>query len=113
MEFSVHHQVLLLGFIVAIGLGAAMHKSRFCTMGAVSDWVNMGHQGRLGAWFLAIAVAVIGVVVLEAAGVVAVQNKTLGASFPPYRTAQFAWLSYLLGGLIFGVGMTLAGGCGS
>lgn len=112
MEFSVHHQVLLLALLVAIALGAAMHKARFCTMGAVSDWVNLGHKGRLGAWFFAIAIATGGVLSLEAADVVAVQNKSLG-TFPPYRTAQFAWLRYLLGGAIFGVGMTLAGGCGS
>lgn len=113
MEFSVHVLVLLLVLLAAAGLGAVMHKTRFCTMGAVSDWVNIGDKGRLGAWFLAIAVALAGVLALEAANVVAVQNKTLGASFPPYRTAQFAWLRYLLGGLMFGIGMTLAGGCGS
>lgn len=112
MEFSVHHLVLLLIFAVALVLGAVMHKTRFCTMGGVSDWVNMGHKGRLGAWFFAIALATGGVLILEAMDVVAVQNKTLGA-FPPYRTAQFAWLRYLVGGLLFGVGMTLAGGCGS
>ncbi|HYM47131.1 MAG TPA: YeeE/YedE thiosulfate transporter family protein, partial [Burkholderiaceae bacterium] len=113
MEFSVHHLVLLLVFLVAIVLGAFMHKTRFCTMGGVSDWVNMDHKGRLGAWFFAIAIATGGLLILEAAQVVSVQNKTLGASFPPYRTAQFAWLRYLLGGLVFGIGMTLAGGCGS
>jgi uncharacterized protein len=113
MDFSIHQQVLLLAFVVAIFLGAAMHKSNFCTMGAISDWVNIGHKGRLGAWFLAIAVAILGVIALEALNVVSIQNKALGVSFPPYRTAQFAWLSYLLGGMIFGIGMTLAGGCGS
>jgi hypothetical protein len=113
MEFTVHHMVLLLVLLVAMVLGAVMHKTRFCTMGGVSDWVNMDHKGRLGAWFFAIAIAAGGVLILEAAGVIAIQNKTLGASFPPYRTAQFAWLRYLLGGLLFGIGMTLAGGCGS
>jgi hypothetical protein len=112
MEFSVHHLVLSLTFLVALVLGAVMHKTRFCTMGGVSDWVNMDHKGRLGAWFFAIALATGGVLALEALELVAVQNKTVGA-FPPYRTAQFAWLRYLLGGLLFGIGMVLAGGCGS
>lgn len=112
MEFTVHHLVLLLTLVIAIVLGAVMHKTRFCTMGGVSDWVNMDHKGRLGAWFFAIAIATGGVLLLEALNVVAVQNKTLGA-FPPYRTAQFAWLRYLVGGLLFGIGMALAGGCGS
>ena len=112
MEFSIHLQVLSLIFLIAIALGAAMHATRFCTMGGVADWINMGHKGRLGAWFVAIAVALGGVLVLEASNLIALQNRTL-QMFPPYRTAQFAWLRYLLGGLLFGVGMTLAGGCSS
>jgi len=112
MEFSIHLQVLSFIFLLALVLGAVMHATRFCTMGGVSDWINMGHKGRLGAWFFAIAVALAGVLVLEASNVIALQNRTL-QMFPPYRTAQFAWLRYLLGGLLFGVGMTLAGGCSS
>src|SRR6478672_6162781 len=30
-----------------------------------------------------------------------------------YQTPNFTWLSYILGGLLFGVGMTLGSGCGS
>src|SRR6185295_15389859 len=53
--------------------------------------------------------ALTGVVVLEAAGIV-----TLGAdTFPPYRSASFAWLRYIAGGLLFGIGMTLGSGCGN
>jgi len=33
--------------------------------------------------------------------------------FPPYRTANFAWLRYALGGFLFGIGMTLGSGCGN
>src|SRR6266566_478049 len=113
MQLSVHQEVLLLVLVVSVALGAAMHKTRFCTMGAVSDWVNMGHTGRLASWFFAIAIATGGVLMLEALDVIAIQNKALGASFPPYRTAKFAWLRYVLGGALFGVGMTLAGGCAS
>src|SRR5688500_3737719 len=112
MDFSIHYQILLLVLFVAIVLGAVMHATRFCTMGGVSDWINMGHKGRLGAWLFAVAVALGGVLVLEAINVIALQSRTL-QMFPPYRTAQFAWLRYVLGGLLFGVGMTLAGGCSS
>jgi uncharacterized membrane protein YedE/YeeE len=34
-------------------------------------------------------------------------------SNPPYRSANFIWLRHLVGGLMFGVGMTLASGCGN
>ena len=41
-----------------IVFGAVGNKTNFCTMGAVSDWVNMGDRNRLRAWFLAIGLAI-------------------------------------------------------
>jgi len=95
-------------FGIALILGAVVNKTNFCTMGAVSDWVNMGDTGRFRAWLLAIAVAVVGVAALEYFGA-----AKPGASFPPYRAGQLLWAEHLLGGLIFGIGMTLASGCGN
>ena len=57
-------------FVIALIMGAIVNKTNFCTMGAVSDWVNMGDRGRLGAWLFAIAVALVGVVILENIGLV-------------------------------------------
>lgn len=109
MEFTIHHQILGIIFVTGMVMGAVANKTNFCTMGAVSDWVNMDDTGRLRAWLFAIAIAMLGVVALEASGKVTIGNST----FPPYRTPNFAWLRYLLGGLMFGVGMTLASGCGN
>ena len=95
-------------FAVALVMGAVVNKTNFCTMGAVSDWVNMGDTGRLRAWVLAIAVGVLGVAGLEAAGLVNVSS-----TFPPYRQANLVWLENVLGGVLFGIGMTLASGCGN
>ena len=95
-------------FAIALIMGAVANKTGFCTMGAVSDWVNMGDTGRMRAWVLAIAVGVLGVMGLEAAGMVNVTS-----TFPPYRQTNFVWLENVLGGILFGIGMTLASGCGS
>jgi uncharacterized membrane protein YedE/YeeE len=95
-------------FAVALVMGAVVNKTNFCTMGAVSDWVNMGDTGRMRAWLLAIAVALLGVVVLESMGLVQADG-----AFPPYRAGQFLWAEHLLGGVLFGIGMTLASGCGN
>jgi len=95
-------------FAIALVMGAAVNKTNFCTMGAVSDVVNMGDWGRMRAWLFAIAVALLGVTVLEASGMI-----TISQTFPPYRGSSLAWIENLLGGLIFGVGMTLASGCGN
>lgn len=109
MENAIHLEVLLAGFAIGAVLGAVANKTNFCTMGAVSDWVNMGHTGRMRAWVFAMAVALAGMIAMEAMGWVDLS----GGTFPPYRTAQFAWLRYIVGGLMFGAGMTLASGCGS
>jgi uncharacterized membrane protein YedE/YeeE len=109
MEFNIHVQVLTIVFAVALVMGAVVNKTNFCTMGAVSDWINMDDTGRLRAWLFAMAIATLGVAVLEWTGRITLP----GDSFPPYRTASFGWLRYLAGGFLFGVGMTLASGCGN
>jgi hypothetical protein len=109
MEFTIHNQVLLAVFAIAAVMGAIANKTNFCTMGAVSDWVNIGDTGRMRAWVFSMAVALTGVLGMEAAGIV----NLYGETFPPYRTANFAWLRYLIGGLLFGIGMTLGSGCGN
>lgn len=93
---------LLLGFI----FGAVANRTNFCTMGAVSDVVSMGSWARMRMWLLAIAVAILGTHALQLAGLI-----DLSKSF--YVRPNFTWLSYILGGFVFGVGMTLGSGCGS
>ena len=105
MELSNAQNVALWGFLIAIAFGAIGNMTNFCTMGAVSDWVNMGDKNRLRAWFLAIGVAIVGSQLLQAQGYVDL-NKSI------YLTSNFTWLGHLLGGLLFGIGMTLGSGCG-
>jgi len=94
--------------ILSVILGAVVNKTNFCTMGAVSDMVNMSDYGRFRAWVLAIAVATIGVSIFE---YVEMLNAT--DSFPPYRAADLVYIENILGGILFGIGMTFASGCGN
>ncbi len=98
--------VTLGGFVLAFIFGAVANRTNFCTMGAVSDVVNMGSWGRMRMWLLAIAVAILGTHALQLAGLI-----DLTKSF--YVRPNVTWLSYALGGFLFGVGMTLGSGCGS
>jgi uncharacterized membrane protein YedE/YeeE len=93
-------------FILAFVFGFVGSKTNFCTMGAVSDVVNMGDWNRMRMWLLAIGVAILGTTGLQLAGVIDVAKSI-------YTTPNFTWLSYIVGGLLFGVGMTLGSGCGS
>ncbi|EGW53344.1 YeeE/YedE family protein [Candidatus Endoriftia persephonae] len=101
-------QVILMGGGIAFVLGVVASKTNFCTMGAVSDWVNMGDTNRMRAWFLAMLVGIVGVMVLEGSGLVGFDQTR-----PLYRSSNLSWAEYLVGGLMFGIGMTLASGCGN
>jgi uncharacterized protein len=98
--------VALGGFVLAFIFGAVANRTNFCTMGAVSDVVNMGSWGRMRMWLLAIAVAILGTHALQLAGLIDLSPSM-------YVRPNFTWLSYLLGGFLFGIGMTLGSGCGS
>jgi uncharacterized membrane protein YedE/YeeE len=96
--------VLWLAFALALLLGALVQRSHFCTMGAISDLVFMQDTTRLRQWALALAVAMLGLGLLTATGQLSPLNTI-------YAVPRFPWLSYALGGSVFGVGMVLASGC--
>jgi len=106
--------ILLWAFGLAVILGIFANKTNFCTMGAVSDLVNIGDTGRMRSWFFAMGLAILGVMGMSLMGwtdtSLIANNDTAN---PPYLTSNFAWPRNLLGGLIFGVGMTLGSGCGN
>ncbi|MDH3615736.1 MAG: YeeE/YedE family protein [Gammaproteobacteria bacterium] len=105
MEWEPVYRVAMLGFLVGIVFGAIANKTNFCTMGAVSDWVNIGSKDRLRAWLLAIGIAIIVSQVMQALGLINLSDAL-------YLTPNFGWLGHIVGGFLFGVGMTLASGCG-
>ena len=113
LNMDVHAQILLYTFFIGLAVGGVANKTNFCTMGAVSDLVNMGDSSRMRAWFLAMATAIAGVTILNE-GWLDVSLAAAGdTGKPPYLTPNFVWPRYILGGLLFGVGMTLASGCGN
>ena len=103
---SLTTQVLWGAFVVSMLFGAIAQRTHFCTMGAVSDVVNMGDWTRMRQWGMAVGVAMIGFYGLAFSGFID-PAKTL------YASNRFIWLSALVGGLLFGFGMVLASGCGS
>ena len=96
--------ISILGFI----LGFVVSKTNFCTMGAVSDWVNIGDLSRFKSWMFAAGIAILGVTILEYTSYINVNDSRI-----PYRNSVFFWPRYILGGLMFGIGMTYASGCGN
>jgi uncharacterized membrane protein YedE/YeeE len=103
---SLRHLVVWSTFAIAFVVGVAMSRSNFCTMGAVSDVVNMGDWTRMRMWLAAIGVAVLGTQALGWAGLIDPAKSI-------YAGPRVVWLSNLVGGLMFGFGMVLASGCGT
>lgn len=97
--------VAIIGFIGGGLLGLAARLGRFCTLGAIEDYLYQGSDTRLRMWILAIGVA----------GIFSFFLTLVGAFDPSrsaYYLAPFSPLAHIVGGLLFGYGMALAGNCG-
>lgn len=103
---SLYHQVLWAALAVAFVFGAVAQRTHFCTMGAISDIVNMGDWTRMRMWGMAVGVAMLGFYGMAWLGWI-----------DPFQTiytgSRVIWLSALVGGALFGFGMVLGSGCGS
>ena len=104
-DWSVVHKVSLLGFLGALVFGVIANKTHFCIMGSISDWINMGSRVRFRAWMLSIGIAILGSQAMVQLGWVDLDGTM-------YRSATFGLAGFLIGGLLFGIGMTLGAGCG-
>lgn len=96
--------VLAGGLLLAILFGVVASRSGFCIMGALADARIMGDWDRMRMWMLALAVAMVSVNLMYLAGWVDLSESV-------YQRPVVPWLSLLFGGTLFGIGMTLAGGC--
>jgi uncharacterized protein len=92
------------GLLIGGVLGAVLWRTSFCTMGALSDIVNLGEWRRFRAWCLAIGVATAGTQTLDLLGIVALDRSM-------YLAPTVNWAGHVIGGFLFGIGMVLAGGC--
>jgi uncharacterized membrane protein YedE/YeeE len=97
--------VTAIGLAGGIVLGLAARLGRFCTLGAIEDYLYGNSDHRLRMWGLAIGTAM-------ALSFGLMQAGLLEAGDTPYLGGGWNPLGHMLGGLIFGYGMALAGNCG-
>lgn len=98
--------VLWCAFATCMLFGAVAQRTHFCTMGAISDVFNIGSWIRMRMWGMAIGVAMLGFYSMVALDWID-PTKTI------YFSLRVYWLSALVGGALFGIGMVLASGCAS
>jgi len=103
-EIPITTVIGLAGFIAGMIFGIAANLTNFCTMGALSDIVFMEDYRRFRTWLLAIAIAIITSQTLHVLGLIDLYESI-------YQTSNLGWLGAIIGGLLFGFGMTMTGGC--
>ena len=86
---------------VAVGLlfGFLLQKGDLCGASAFSEVIVMGDTAKLWGLWVCIVTGMIGFAVLDQLALVQLNPK------------PFVWMNYVVGGLVFGIGMVLAGGC--
>lgn len=97
--------VALIGLGSGLLLGLAARLGRFCTLGAIEDMLYGGSAVRMRMWILAIGVAIMGSFALTSL-------ELLDPTRSFYLSIGWMPLASILGGLMFGYGMAMAGNCG-
>lgn len=100
-------RVLLLSGALAVGVlfGLLGRASGFCLRSALVEFRLARPGYRALSWAAALATALLGTQALARSGQV-------DLSWSLYLTPELSFVSILLGGLLFGLGMVLARGCG-
>ena len=100
------------GLLIGAAFGYALQRGRFCVNSAFREVLFQDYT-MLRAYLLAVAVTMIGANLIEDMGWIQHAGETgVMATVALYRQG-FAPFANIIGGFIFGMGIVLAGGCGS
>jgi len=96
--------VLLSGLLVGVLFGFVLQRGRYCMNSAFRDIIFVDDFTLFRSYLLALLIAIIGANLLEDVGF-------MGES--GLRRQSFNIVANIIGGYIFGLGIVMAGGCGS
>jgi uncharacterized membrane protein YedE/YeeE len=94
-------------WLIGVAFGVILQRSRLCFAGAFRDLILLGDGRLFRAILIGLAVAAVGFVLLEAR---LAPNPGFGIA-PAGPHIQPVGIATVVGGVLFGVGMVLAGGC--
>ncbi len=92
------------GLAVGAVFAIVVQRFRFCLVAGVSSLLLIKDSRQALAFATALLVGISGTQLLEMLGVVVIADSA-------YRNATLDWFGAAAGGLAFGIGATLAGGC--
>lgn len=96
--------IVLGGFLAGALAGWAARYGRLCSMSAIEDAIVGGDYRGVRAWAIALSVAVGLTYLGERVGIIDLSGAT-------YAEPRLHIVGLVLGGLLFGLGMTLVGTC--
>jgi len=104
---------LLSGLLIGAAFGFALQRGRFCINSAFREVLFQDYT-MLRAYMLAVVVTMVGANLIESLGMLQPVADASGGTTAGelYRQAFVPWAN-VIGGYIFGMGIVLAGGCGS
>ncbi len=104
---------IVTGLLIGAAFGYALQRGRFCVNSAFREVLFQDYT-MLRAYLLAVAVTMIGANLIEDMGWLQqhLNEDNIMVAGTLYRQG-FAPIANIIGGFIFGMGIVLAGGCGS
>ena len=92
------------GLVVGAIFGLLVQYHRLCLVAATGNLLLIKDNRQVLAFMAALVVAITGTQLLEFTDTVAIADSA-------YRNSQLDWFGASIGGLIFGIGGVMAGGC--
>jgi uncharacterized membrane protein YedE/YeeE len=102
---------VLSGLLIGLMFGWSLQRGRFCINSAFREVLFQDYT-MIRAYMLAVVVAIVGANLFEDMGWLGNMQEGEFVAGELYRQAFVPWAN-IIGGYIFGMGIVLAGGCGS
>jgi len=106
VKVTIQNTLVLGGLLIGAIMGAIVQRSKYCIAAACHARVTIGDLFQTRSYAMSLLVAILGTQILYKMGQVDIQYSI-------YVSTPFTWLSYIVGGFTFGVGIVYAGGCAS
>ncbi|NOY53493.1 MAG: YeeE/YedE family protein [Deltaproteobacteria bacterium] len=106
IKAAIRNHVLWAGLLIGGVMGAIVQRSKFCIAAACHSVVTIKDLSQTRAYATALIVAILGTQILYRTGEVDITRCI-------YIASPVTWLSFMVGGFVFGVGIVYAGGCAS
>ncbi|MCX8031451.1 MAG: YeeE/YedE family protein [Thermodesulfovibrionales bacterium] len=96
--------ILISGILIGVAFGFVLQRGRYCMNSAFRDVIFLNDYTLFRSYLLALLIAIVGANLLEDFGFLGEDGL---------RRQSFNIVANIVGGYLFGVGIVMAGGCGS